>query len=105
MYFDLGHVVLLLMAGVAAGIWWQLRELKERAYQAAKAHCDQVGVQLLDYNVCDSQWRIVRDRPGRLTLQRSYQFEFTSTGDERYSGRVEMVGQRVITVQLEPHRI
>jgi len=46
-----------------------------------------------------------RDRAGRLKITRTYSFEFTSTGDERYNGQVTMLGTAVDSFYLEPYRI
>jgi hypothetical protein len=38
-------------------------------------------------------------------LWRAFYFEFTVIGDDRYVGRVVMLGNRVSEVQLDPHRM
>jgi hypothetical protein len=35
---------------------------------------------------------------------RRFLFDFTSTGEERYTGRIIMLGQRIQHMELEPHR-
>jgi hypothetical protein len=32
-------------------------------------------------------------------------FDFTATGEERYSGRIIMLGQKIVHTELEPHQI
>ncbi|HIF54400.1 MAG TPA: DUF3301 domain-containing protein, partial [Methylococcaceae bacterium] len=46
-----------------------------------------------------------RNEQGKFMGWRSYQFEFTSTGEERYHGKVIMLGRQVINIQLDAYRI
>ncbi len=96
-------LVLVLMA--AAGGWWYLSDTREAALAAAQRHCDRMGVQFLDGSVSASGIRFTRNRAGTLVLVQKFRFEFSSTGDERYEGRAEMVGRRVVLMELEPHRV
>ena len=45
-----------------------------------------------------------RDDQGRIRVWRRFLFDFTSTGEERYTGRIIMLGQRIQHMELEPHR-
>lgn len=38
---------------------------------------------------------------GSLQLRRRYGFEFTSTGEQRYQGLIELSGQRLQRIELE----
>lgn len=98
---------LLLLGLFAAGFsfWWNTLGVKPIAMRAAQRHCDEMGVQLLDESIVLRRARLKRDRGGSLRVWRSFRFEFSTTGDARYRGRVELLGQRVMDVQLEPHRI
>jgi hypothetical protein len=62
-------------------------------------------VQLLDDSVVLRGFWLQRDPRGALRVRRSYLFEFTSTGNERYHGCTVMLGRRVETIQLAPHRL
>ena len=42
---------------------------------------------------------------GRGTLKRRYRFEFYRRGDRRYSGYVDMHGQRVAHIEMEPYPV
>ncbi|HEY7884022.1 MAG TPA: DUF3301 domain-containing protein, partial [Cellvibrionaceae bacterium] len=65
----------------------------------------QMQVQMLDQSVYLRRLWIKRASDGRLCLWRSFYFEFTATGEDRYQGRVVMLGSRIEAVQLEPHRM
>jgi hypothetical protein len=98
---------LLLFSIFAAGLsfWWNTLGIKPIALRAAQRLCDEMGVQLLDESIVMRRARLKRDRMGGMRVWRSFSFEFSTTGDARYRGRVEILGKRVMDVQLEPHRI
>jgi len=78
---------------------------REIAFIAVKVYCQKMDVLLLDeYVALNGQW-LKRDDDGKFKAWRSYQFEFSSTGEERYNGRVILLGRRVITIQLDPYRM
>jgi hypothetical protein len=105
MAVELGDV-LWLMGGLAfLTYWWQGQGIKSRALQAAKVHCKTMDVQLLDDSIVLRGFWLKRDGRGSLRLWRSYLFEFSSTGEQRYSGRVILLGPHIESVQLEPHRL
>lgn len=105
MVFDLSTVIVLMLIGLAVTIWWKAKETQERALKAARAYCENLGLQLLDECVAESNWHLSRDDKGRFCFIRQFQFEFTSTGYERYVGDVLMKGQRLESVTVAPHRV
>lgn len=40
---------------------------------------------------------------GSLQLRRRYRFEFSSTGEERYKGLIELGGLRMQRIELDPY--
>lgn len=105
MYFDLSHLLLLAVLSIAAIYWWEAYGIKQLALIATKAYCLKMGVQLLDESMALKAIRFKRDASGKLTLQRRFNFEFASTGDERYQGETQMLGRQCEGIQLEAHRI
>lgn len=85
--------------------WLSAREIKDVALQAVKAYCKEVDVELLDESVVLRGFWFKRNRQGRLKLWRSYIFEFSSTGDDRYKGKVILLGNNTESIQLETHRL
>jgi hypothetical protein len=78
---------------------------RETAYRAARRHCDEMDVQILDQNVYLRRIWFKRNDAGRLSLWRTFYFEFTVSGADRYFGRVIMLGRRVEQVELQAHRL
>lgn len=102
---ELTDLFWLLGLAVIARYWWLAHAVKELALQATRKHCADLGVQLLDETVVLRGWWLRRDERGRVHGWRSFLFEFTATGDDRYPGSIEMLGKRVIAIQLAPHRL
>jgi len=79
----------------AAGLVWNFiadRRAAERATLLARRACEEAGVLWLDQNVQVVRKRLARDRNGILSWRRDFDFEFSSTGDERQLGRISLVG-------------
>jgi hypothetical protein len=60
-------------------------------------------LQLLDESVGLRALWLKRDTDGRIRLWRRYTFEFSSTGEDRYSGKVITLGKKVTDLHLDPH--
>ncbi len=63
-----------------------------------------MNLQFLDQTVALQDWHIGRNTRGMVTLIRRYGFEFSSTGEERYQGWVELVGTRLRHIEVQAHR-
>ena len=85
--------------------WFNAQKTKEIALATARDHCLTMEVQMLDDYVALNGIRLKRGPLGKIQLQRSFLFEFSSTGNERYNGTVLMLGRRVESVDMEPYRI
>lgn len=60
---------------------------------------------MLDGYVALNKLRLKRDESGKIRIWRSFLFEFTSTGEERYDGQITLLGVKILSIQLDPHRI
>ena len=87
------------------GYWYHAQKVKELALAATIAHCRAMEVQMLDDYIAANGIKLKRDNNGKMQFQRTFYFEFSSTGDERYNGRIIMLGQRVESIYMEPYRI
>ena len=105
MYIDLSSLIVIMCFAAVCLVWWKAREAQERALRAARAYCEKMGLQLLDECVVQSHWRFKRGQHGRIEMERHYEFEFTSTGNDRYFGQVTMHGAKLHYVNVEPHRL
>lgn len=98
---------ILLTALVIAGVWYwtKSRTIKDLALKAAARYCDELSLSLLDQTVALRGIKLVRQTRGGWALERRYHFDFSSTGEDRYLGKIIMQGQRVTSITLAPHRI
>lgn len=78
---------------------------KEIANKAAEQYCKQMEVQFLDQTVFLKKINLKRNDHSQLRFIREYYFEFTVTGEDRYFGRVFMIGNRVESINLDPHKM
>jgi hypothetical protein len=97
--------LLILLALFLLWLWWDGLGAKE----AARANCVRVcrdrDVLFLDDTVALIRLRLRRDANGNFRIYRRFGFEFTTDGEVRNQGYVEMLGLRIIHTEMEPYRI
>ncbi len=103
--FSLINLLLLILAGVIALYWWQSGLFKGRARELATAHCRQLNLQLLDQSMVITAIWPALSRSGKIEFRRTYQFEFSSIGDNRYQGQLVMQGLRLKSIELETYKL
>lgn len=79
--------------------------IKRIALQHLHQYFREQDLQLLDQTIVLKHVWPFRSDLGSLQLRRRYGFEFTSTGEERYHGFIELSGRRLQRIELEPHRL
>lgn len=91
------------VAVLAALGWYWLSSLRvrEHAVAAGRHACTEAGVQFLDDTVALTQTRLARNSNGQLQFTRRYRFEFSNTGDNRRSGYIRAMGERVESVEMD----
>lgn len=85
--------------------WLDSIRAKEIASGYARNLCIKSQVELLDETVSIKKLRLRRNSSGRMVFYREYQFEFTSTGEYRYKGRVALSGKHLLGTEMEPYQI
>lgn len=105
MYIELHDLFWLTLVSLFCLHWWHAQKVKEIALKHTRRHCKELDLQLLDDSIGLRAFWLKRDEDGRLRFWRSYVFEFTATGDDRYKGRIVVLGRRVTNIELDPHRI
>jgi hypothetical protein len=84
----------------AYGFWHASLGAREAANRIAREACSRAVVQLLDGTVAFAGCRLGRDATKRLTLLRTYTFDYTSDGFERSQGFIVMAGPNLKSVGL-----
>jgi hypothetical protein len=103
--FSLTNLLVLIVAGMIAVYWWQSGLFKGRARELAITHCQQLGLQLLDQSMVITTIWPALSPGGKIEFRRTYQFEFSSVGDNRYQGQLVMQGMRLQSIDLEPYKL
>jgi hypothetical protein len=88
---------LIFLALLALLAWFWLDSLRAREIAIGIGHesCRQHGVQLLDGTVALSKLRLQRNPQGRLRWLRTYQFDFSVTGEGRQRGTLILLGMEL----------
>lgn len=79
----LDDLILIALSLGAYLYWLNGQQVKELALKTVRAHCLNLEVQMLDEYVALNGIRLKRDQAGKMRLQRTFLFEFSSTGNER----------------------
>jgi hypothetical protein len=88
---------------LAAGwFWMDSMRAREAALDAGRRACAAENVQFLDWTVAVRRMSLSRDEEGRLRIRRTYDFEYSDTGDNRLKGAVTLIGNRLVAVHIEP---
>lgn len=98
----------LLLGAVMALLAWLYLDgmrVREAALRAGREYCEETGLQLLDETVARQRIGVARDSGGQLRIRRRFSFEFTSDGERRYRGEIDMLGTRVERIWVQLHRI
>lgn len=93
--------LLILVAGTF--FWVDTLRAREAALAAGRAACDRYGLLLLDDTVVVIRTRFARNADGHLRLARTYNFEFSDTGDNRRHGRIFLLGGETEEIEFEPY--
>ena len=105
MYLDAGGtgfaIVLLLLAAAGFLFWNDSLRARDRMLQTCARLCRELKLQFLDETVALTSISLARSARGWPEFVRVYSFEFSGTGQDRWTGRATLVGRRVLSVQLD----
>lgn len=101
----MSKVITLLILCFIAWYWSYSQKLKQLALRAGVKRCKEAGVQFLDHSVVLHRIGFRKNQAKRWKLIREYRFEFTSTGESRYIGRVILQGRYIVSSELEPYSL
>ncbi|WP_045737133.1 DUF3301 domain-containing protein [Xanthomonas sp. MUS 060] len=91
-------LILLMIVGAAVFAFWNAsRAAAERAEVLGRNACKAADVQWLDQSVHGTGLRLRRLPNGWLGFERSFRFDYSCDGVDRHSGRLVLLGDRLIT--------
>ncbi len=98
------YIVFLIITGVI-WFWWNSVTAYEVAHKAAKNACLKLDLQFLDDTLDVIKLRPCRHPHGFVQLCRTYEFEFSSDGDNRYTGHVRLSGSMFEAIDLGAYKM
>ena len=99
------NLLVLLTLCLLVFYWWHSGDFKAIAMGFATQHCEQFSLQLLDQSMVIKGLWAVRNVDGALSVRRRYQFEFSSTGEQRYLGLLTMAGSKLKSIDTEAYQL
>lgn len=103
--FSLVNLIIIIVIAALTLYWWHNHGFKARALSLALQHCRQLSLQLLDQSVVLRGLWPVLDAHRHWAMRRTYQFEFTSTGEQRYQGWLVILGNELWAIDFEPYKL
>lgn len=94
-------IILIVIIGVLW--WWHIHGQHDYALRCIKQHCAKLDITLLDGYVALKKITLKRDGYGKIRLARIYNFEFTVTGEQRYTGSITLFGYHIGSIELPPY--
>ncbi|MGF1739536.1 DUF3301 domain-containing protein [Vibrio profundum] len=98
----LSNLFIMLGIIVIGGVFLKQRRQSEVAKRLIAVKCQQLDVQLISVALNRHQFR---DANGKFVWNTSYQFEFSSLGDDCYQGELILQGNRAVTFNVPLHRV
>jgi len=97
----MASIFIILFLAFLAWFWLNSIRVKEIAMQAAAEACKQIEAQFLDQTASLEKIALKRNKSGRLTLQRTYSFDFSRDRETRQKGHVSLAGQTITHIFLD----
>lgn len=94
-------ILILLFLALIAWFWMISIRAKEIAMQAAATACKEIEAQLLDQTASLKKINMIRSNKGRMSLERTYSFDFSRDRENRLKGFVIIQGYTIEKVFLD----
>lgn len=98
------EIILSIFIVIVGWFWSSSMKAREIALHVVRHRCRQMELQLLDDYVALTGLWPRRNAGGKIQAWRSYVFEFSVSGTDRYRGKIVLLGGQVESIYLEPHR-
>jgi hypothetical protein len=96
------ELVIWLTIGFTGYQFWRIRAISESAYQYLAQYCNTHQLQLLSVSRAKTRFSFKYGKPDWHNV---FNFEFSSNGEDRYSGQVDLIGVRIVRTDVPPHRV
>ncbi|MDC0610440.1 DUF3301 domain-containing protein [Vibrio sp.] len=94
-------LIWILLLSLFCYLFWQQSKQNEVARRQIGIKCESLGLQVISVARAGHRFK----RGDQWFWHTRYQFEFSSTGDDCYTGYLDMVGFRAQSFWIPPHRM
>ncbi|HET7588062.1 MAG TPA: DUF3301 domain-containing protein [Gammaproteobacteria bacterium] len=95
-------IILVIVAAVAiAWLWNDTLVAREHVLRHCRRALDGLDLQLLDETVAVHRVGLRRNGRGQIAISRTYEFEFSANGTDRWPGRAVLLGRALESLQIE----
>ena len=81
-------------------LWFEIFKAREQVIKRCQQVCREADLQFLDQTVAVISVKFRIGRNNRLELHRTYQFEYSENGVDRYKAYVDMLNNRIISIRF-----
>lgn len=99
------ELCLFIIVTLCCAWWWKVHGQRDFVLKVVEQHCQKLNLNLLDGYVALKSIRFKRSTQGYLGFARTYSFEFTVTGEKRYTGYITLFGYHVDGIEIPPYPI
>lgn len=96
----MGSAIFLVLTVLAGWFWLNTMRMREAAVRIGAEACRRHDVQFLDDTVSLNRMGLYRDSRGHVGIRRTYQFEYSESGDNRRRAYIIMIGARLEVLQM-----
>lgn len=100
MSLDMSSFIFLLATALGVWFWVDSMRMREIAIRVGSEACQRHDVQFLDQTVALNRLGLFSDGRGHLRIRRTYQFDFSESGENRRRAYIVMLGAQPEVVQM-----
>jgi hypothetical protein len=97
------EIILIIALALAAWYWLDSITVRETAVDAGRGIAARCNLQLLDETVACSKLWLGRNTRGRVQILRTYDFEVSASGGDRFSCTLVLLGKHLQSWHVPPY--
>ena len=91
------HILVLVLILV---IWFKILKAREHVIKRCRLACEEAKLQFLDQSVAVISTRLKLGKSGLPEFHRTYQFEYSENGLDRYPAFVDLLNNRISAIRF-----
>ena len=97
------EIILIIVLALAGWFWLDSIAVRETAVDAGRDIAERCNLQLLDETVACSKLWLGRNARGRVQFLRTYDFEVSASGGDRFSCTLILLGKQLQSWHVPPY--